>query len=152
MKKILSAAVALAIAAGAGLANAQPGPRSHDPRYDQRAQAPYAPARAQPPKARPPQARPAPPPFRPDPRYEYRAKRQYKANRYQPPRGYQTRQWHRGDRLPDAYRSRAYVVEYKRYGLTAPPRGYQYVRVGNDVMLTAIATGVVTSVIMSLFN
>ena len=33
-----------------------------------------------------------------------------------------------------------------------PPRGYQYVRVNNDVVLTAIATGVVASVIYQLFQ
>jgi len=138
MKKILAATVALAVVASAGLANAQPGPQhGNDPRY-----------RPAPPQA----AAPRPQPPRYDPRFESRAKRSFKADRYQPPRGYQARQWHRGDRLPDTYRSKAYVVEYKRYGLAAPPRGYNYVRVGNDVMLTAIATGVVSSVILSLFN
>jgi Ni/Co efflux regulator RcnB len=43
-------------------------------------------------------------------------------------------------------------VDYRHYGLSAPPRGYQYVRVNNDVVLTAVATGVVASVIYQLFQ
>jgi Ni/Co efflux regulator RcnB len=85
-------------------------------------------------------------------RYEQRASRRYSAGRYQAPRGYQTRQWHRGDRMPSAYRGNAYVVDYRRYGLNAPPRGYQYVRSGNDAVLAAVATGVIASVIVSLFQ
>ena len=83
-----------------------------------------------------------------DGRYE----RSYSAGRYQAPRGYQARQWHRGDRMPSAYRGRAYVVDHRRYGLSAPPRGYHYVRSGNDAVLTAVATGVIASVIISLFQ
>ncbi len=64
----------------------------------------------------------------------------------------QARQWHRGDRLPASYRGKAYVVDYRHYGLGAPPRGYQYVRVNNDVVLAAVATGVISSVIFSLFQ
>ena len=42
--------------------------------------------------------------------------------------------------------------DYGRYGLRAPPRGYQYVRSGNDVVLAVVATGLVTAVIAGLFN
>ena len=87
-----------------------------------------------------------------DNRYEQRASRRYSAGRYQAPRGYQTRQWRRGDRMPSAYRGNAYVVDHRRYGLNAPPRGYHYVRSGNDAVLAAVATGVIASVIVSLFQ
>jgi len=81
------------------------------------------------------------------------AQRRYSAPRYYAPRGYAVRQWSYGQRIPAAYRTRTYVVnDYNRYGLYAPPRGYQYVRSGNDVVLTAIATGLVTAVIAGLFN
>jgi Ni/Co efflux regulator RcnB len=145
VKKILTAMAAISIVASAGIANAQPGPSRHDdPHHNQpgppHAQQPAPPHRAPPPKPRH------------DDRYERRAQRQFKAGRYQPPRGYHARQWRRGDRLPANYRTRTYVVDYRRYALAPPPRGYQYVRVGNDVMLTAIATGVISSVIMQLFN
>ena len=81
------------------------------------------------------------------------AQRRYSAPRYVAPRGYQVRTWSYGQRMPAQYRTRAYVVnDYHRYGLQAPPYGYQYVRSGNDVVLTAVATGLITAVIASLFN
>jgi Ni/Co efflux regulator RcnB len=55
--------------------------------------------------------------------------------------------------MPSYYRSNRYVVnDYNRYGLRAPPRGYHYVRSGNDVVLAAIAGGLITAVIAGLFN
>jgi Ni/Co efflux regulator RcnB len=142
MKKFLTAAVALSIVASAGVASAQPGPQrpdqhqqqGHDDRdrhdNDRHDQRPGD-----------------------NSSYERHATKRYKApSRYQPPRGYQARQWHRGDKLPASYRGKAYAVDYRHYGLGAPPRGYQYVRVNNDVVLTAIATGVVASVVYQLFQ
>lgn len=85
-------------------------------------------------------------------RSERRAAKRYNAGRYSPPRGYQVKRFHRGQQLPAAYRSRAYYVDYHRYGLQAPPRGYEYRRVGNDVVLTAVATGLITAVVLDLFN
>jgi Ni/Co efflux regulator RcnB len=141
MKKFLTAAVALSIVASAGVAAAQPGPprpdqhqqqghndqgRHDNDRHDQRGD---------------------------NNNYERHATKRYKApSRYQPPRGYQARQWHRGDKLPANYRGRGYQVDYRHYGLSAPPRGYQYVRVNNDVVLTAVATGVIASVVYQLFQ
>ena len=85
-------------------------------------------------------------------RAERRAAKRYKAGRYVPPRGYQARRFRSGQNLPAAYRSRAYYVDHRRYGLRAPPRGYEYRRVGNDVVLTAIASGLITAVVLDLFN
>ena len=77
----------------------------------------------------------------------------YSAGRYAPPRGFRAdHRWGRGERLPQAYRGRTYVVDHRRYGLKAPPRGYEYVRVGNDVVLTAVATGLIASVVANLFQ
>lgn len=85
-------------------------------------------------------------------RYQ-QAQRRFNTARYQPPRGYQTRQWSYGQQLPTYYRSNQYVVgNYGQYGLRAPPRGYQYVRSGNDVVLAAVAGGLITAVIAGLFN
>ena len=82
-----------------------------------------------------------------------RAERRYNAPRYVAPRGYQTRTWAYGQSMPFYYRTQRYVVsDYGRYGLRAPPRGYQYVRSGNDVVLAAIAGGLITAVIAGLFN
>lgn len=81
------------------------------------------------------------------------SQRRYNAGRYHAPRGYQTRSWSYGQRMPSYYRSNQYVVrDYGRYGLRQPPHGYQYVRSGNDVVLTAVATGLITAVIAGLFN
>ena len=83
-------------------------------------------------------------------RYQ-RAERRYSAARWQQPRGYSYRTYSYGQRLPSAYN--AYVVnDYNRYGLRAPPRGYHYVRNGNDVVLAAVAGGLITAVIAGLFN
>ncbi|MFZ0269350.1 RcnB family protein [Caulobacter sp.] len=141
MKKFLTAAVALSIVASAGVAAAQPGPQRPDQHHQQ---------------GRNDQGRHDN--DRHDQRgdnnnYERHASKRYKApGRYQPPRGYQARQWHRGDKLPANYRGRAYQVDYRHYGLNAPPRGYQYVRVNNDVVLTSVASGVISSVIFQLFQ
>ena len=81
------------------------------------------------------------------------SQRRYNAGRYYAPRGYQVRTWSYGQRMPSYYRSNQYVVnDYQRYGLRAPPRGYHYVRSGNDVVLAAIAGGLITAVIAGLFN
>lgn len=81
------------------------------------------------------------------------SQRRYNAGRYYAPRGYQQRDWSYGQRMPSYYRSNQYIVsDYSRYGLRAPPRGYHYVRSGNDVVLAAIAGGLITAVIAGLFN
>ena len=55
--------------------------------------------------------------------------------------------WARGQRLPYEYR-RSYVVsDYHRYRLRPPPHGYYYVRSGDDVLLTAIASGIISAVL-----
>lgn len=82
-----------------------------------------------------------------------RAQRQYRAPRYVAPRGYQVRNWSYGQRMPTYYRTRSYVVsDYGRYGLARPPHGCEYVRSGNDVVLTVIATGVIMAVISGMYN
>ena len=81
------------------------------------------------------------------------SQQRYNAGRYQPPRGQAVQHWRYGQRMPSSYRSNAYVVSnYGRYGLRAPPRGHQYVRSGNDVVMVAVAGGLVTAVIAGLFN
>lgn len=81
------------------------------------------------------------------------SQRRYNAGRYYAPRGYQQRDWSYGQRMPSYYRSNQYVVnDYSRYGLRAPPRGYHYVRSGDDVVLAAVAGGLIVAVIAGLFN
>lgn len=65
------------------------------------------------------------------------------------PRYYNTR-WVRGGYLPSAYRG-YYVNDPYIYGLRPAPRGYRYVHAGNDIVLTAIATGLIASVLYDVF-
>jgi Ni/Co efflux regulator RcnB len=72
-------------------------------------------------------------------------------DRYQRAPRYVVRSWHRGERLPPVYWSRSHwVTDYPRYRLYAPPRGHQWVRVDNDLLLTALATGLVLDVVYNL--
>lgn len=58
--------------------------------------------------------------------------------------------FYRGDRLPYEYRSRQYVVEdWRRHRLTPPPQGHQWVQVGGDYVLVAIATGVILQLLLN---
>jgi Ni/Co efflux regulator RcnB len=71
---------------------------------------------------------------------------------YHRPRDYHEHKWRKGERLPATYRAKTYVVEdYNVYRLRPPPRGYHWVRVNNDVVLAAIATGAVLEVMNDLF-
>jgi Ni/Co efflux regulator RcnB len=59
-------------------------------------------------------------------------------------------EWHRGGYLPREYRNHQYVVDnWRAHRLAAPPYGYQWVQVGNDYVLAAIATGLIASLILN---
>lgn len=76
----------------------------------------------------------------------------YDRGRYIAPRGYYVRTWRHGDHLPRGYYDSRYVVrDYHVYHLSPPPRGHQWVRVNNDVVLAAITSGLVVSVVNGLF-
>lgn len=91
-----------------------------------------------------------------DQRGNHRARRgphgRWMAGQYRRPSGWRARRWARGERLPPAYRSSAYYIDYRTYGYRAPPRGYRYVRVDNDVVLVAIATGIISAIIVNQFE
>ncbi len=56
---------------------------------------------------------------------------------------------YRGQRLPATYHHKQYVVDnWRAHRLSAPPRGYHWVQVGNDYVLAAIATGIIASVLL----
>jgi Ni/Co efflux regulator RcnB len=85
------------------------------------------------------------------PRYGYDRPR-YHYGSYVRPYGYYSHRWTRGEYLPRAYYDRPYVVyNYDGYGLRAPPYGYHWVRVDPDVVLAAIATGVILDVAYNHF-
>ena len=80
------------------------------------------------------------------------ARYRYRFGSYHAPRGYYYRMWRRGDHLPRGWYSHDYVVyDWRPYRLYAPPYGYHWVRVGNDVLLTAVATGIVLDVIYDIW-
>ncbi|AHI63154.1 RcnB family protein [Burkholderia thailandensis] len=62
-------------------------------------------------------------------------------------RGDENAAWHRGDRLPDEYRDRQYVIDdWRGYHLSPPPRGYHWVGIGGDYLLVRISTGVILQI------
>lgn len=152
MKKFLTAAVALSVLASAGAASAQSYERRGEARYEQQDRRDdRRENRAERRDDRRDDRREVREERREN-RYERRAERRYNAGRYHAPRGYQTRNWHRGERLPANYRSAHYRVDYRTYRLAPPPRGYAYHRVGNDVVLTSVASGLISSVLIGMFN
>ena len=135
MKKILTTALALTIAASAGAAVAQPYGDHHRAKAEQRYDRDVRKAE------------------RKYDRNVRKAERHYRAAAYHRPPGYAYRHWNRGDRLPPAYRAERYRIHnYSAYRLPPPPRGYYYTRVDNDVVLTAAATGIIASVIVGMFQ
>jgi Ni/Co efflux regulator RcnB len=59
-------------------------------------------------------------------------------------------EWRRGGRVPAQYRSRQYVVnDWRGHHLSAPPRGQQWVQVGGDYVLVAVATGIITQLLLN---
>lgn len=59
-------------------------------------------------------------------------------------------EFRRGGYLPRHYRGSRYVVhDYRGRYLGAPHRGHQWVQVGNDYLLVALATGLITQVLVN---
>jgi Ni/Co efflux regulator RcnB len=62
--------------------------------------------------------------------------------------------WSQGQRLPSQFFNRNYMVnDYGRYRLGAPPRGYAYYRTDTgDIVMAAIATGIISSVVAGILS
>lgn len=56
--------------------------------------------------------------------------------------------WRNGDRLPEQYRRYA-SIDWHAHHLRRPPRGYHWVRVDDDYVLVAVATGIVLETIFA---
>jgi len=62
----------------------------------------------------------------------------------------QYHRYQRGDRLPPEYHSRQYVVnDWHARGLRQPPRGSYWVQNGSDYVLAAVATGIISAVVIN---
>lgn len=83
--------------------------------------------------------------------YDFRPSHRFEAGRYYRPYGYVQHVWRHGEYLPHAYCAPRYVIDYRTYGLRQPPYGYRWVRVDGDVMLTAIATGLIVGAVYDVF-
>ena len=59
-------------------------------------------------------------------------------------------EFRRGGHIQREYRNRQYVVsDYRLHRLSPPPRGQQWVQVGADYALIAIATGLIAQIVLS---
>ncbi|MFK0163132.1 RcnB family protein [Rhizobium sp. NPDC090279] len=54
--------------------------------------------------------------------------------------------WVKGRRLSASDRRRAVEIDYGAYKLTAPPRGYHWVRIKNNFLLVGITSGLISKV------
>ena len=83
----------------------------------------------------------------------YRARMSYVSpSRYVTPYGYRYQTYSVGNYLPRGYYGSSYYVDYRPYGLSAPPYGYQWVRVGNDVYMVRTSNGLINEIVYSLFR
>jgi len=64
----------------------------------------------------------------------------------------QARRWNRGERFDSRYAQNYRVITNPRaYRLHDAPRGYRWVRSGNDAVLVAVATGLIGAIIGNSF-
>lgn len=54
--------------------------------------------------------------------------------------------WVTGRRLSASDRHRAAEIDYRRYNLSAPPRGYHWVRIKDSFLLVGSTSGLITKV------
>lgn len=69
---------------------------------------------------------------------------------YQVEPRYSSYRWRTGGYLPSQYRSYSVRDPYV-YGLRPAPRGYRYVHAGNDILMIAVATGLIASVMSGVY-
>lgn len=82
-----------------------------------------------------------------DQRFDQRQERWNDRHTYYNARGPEFR---RGGYIPREYRNPTYfITDYRPYHLPPPPRNHQWVQVGADYVLIAIATGIIASIVLS---
>ena len=65
------------------------------------------------------------------------------------------RKWAKGQRFDRRYAPNYAVLDYRKYRarrLYAPPRGYHWVRSGNDAVLVGVTTGLIAATIAGALN
>lgn len=146
MKHLFSVAIALSLLSAPAMAAPYDNQQGHGSQQNQ--QAPQKGHEKNPGQ----QAKPNAPQSRHQYSYEGKRYDAHKGPEWHAPKGHNSHAvWSRGDRLPKAYRSQNYVVDYRAYHLKKPPHGYQWVRVNNDVLLVAITTGLISYIVIDLF-
>ena len=58
-------------------------------------------------------------------------------------------EWKRGYHMDKADWGRAQRIDYRTYHLSAPPRGYEWRSVDGNYVLAAVATGIISSVVIA---
>lgn len=78
--------------------------------------------------------------------------KQVRKQTYRPAR-VEYRNWKRGQRFDSRYARNYRQIDYRQYrGLRAPPRGYRYVRSGNDAVLVGITSGLIAAVFANMIR
>jgi len=72
-------------------------------------------------------------------------------SRYYYPRGHSLRSWSIGFRLPSVYYAPSYYVDYRPYGLSAPPYGCRWIRADRDVLLVDLASGEIVDILYGFY-
>lgn len=57
--------------------------------------------------------------------------------------------WHQGGRIARADWNRGQRIDYRRYHLRKPPRGYEWREVDGNFVLAAAATGLIASIMLA---
>ncbi|MBF7695394.1 RcnB family protein [Acinetobacter rathckeae] len=70
-------------------------------------------------------------------------------NHQMPPEHMPPQNWQRGQPLPPQYQQHGYIVQdWHERGLPPPPRGHRWHYIDGNYVLTSVATGVITSILM----
>ena len=82
----------------------------------------------------------------------YYSPHRYHGHVWRPPSGFYVRSWRFGEYLPSGWYGHNYrLTDWWAYDLPEPPYGYEWVRVGADVLLVDIYTGRIVQVVRLLF-
>jgi Ni/Co efflux regulator RcnB len=71
--------------------------------------------------------------------------------RYYYPPGYSRYSWRVGYTLPAAFLLNSWYVDYRPYGLSAPPYGCRWVRVDGDLLLIELASGYIVDALYDFY-